>query len=127
MNPYFSRQEGMAVLSILADIATADELTMGEAGLMSYIGEKLGLANQRDLNVVKGLMPEQVIPVISQMSYEKRKLLTCMMLMMVFHDGVLSQEERQLYPEIAYQCNLPVDEEIQPQEAHYLVGNWLNS
>ena len=127
MNPYFSRQEGMAVLSILADIATADELTMGEAGLMSVIGEKLGLANQRDLDIVKALTPGEVIPVISQMNYEKRKLITCMMLMMTFHDGMVSNEEQQLYPEIAYQCNLTVNESIQPQEAHYLVGNWLNS
>ena len=127
MNPYFSRQEGMAVLSILADIATADELTMGEAGLMSVIGEKLGLANQRDLDQVKNLSPRQVIPIISQMSYEKRKLVTCMMLMMVFQDGRLSEEEKVLYPEIASQCNLTIDEDIMPQEAHYLVGNWLNS
>lgn len=127
MYPYFSRQEGMAVLSILADIATADELTYGEAGLMSVIGEKLGLANQRDLDVVKTLSPQQVIPVISQMSYDKRKLVTCMMLMMIFQDGKLSEEEQELYPEIASLCNLTIDENIQPQEAHYLVGNWLNS
>ena len=127
MNPYFSRQEGMAVLSILADMATADELTMGEAGFMSVIGEKLGLANQRDLDIVKALTPDQVIPVISQMSYEKRKLVTCMMLMMIFQDGFLSEEEKQLYPEIASQCNLAINENIQPQEAHFLVGNWLNS
>lgn len=127
MNPYFSRQEGMAVLSILADMATADELTMGEAGFMSVIGEKLGLANQKDLDIVKALTPGQVIPIISRMSYDKRKLVTCMMLMMTFYDGVLSNEEQQLYPEIAYQCNLTVNESIQPQEAHYLVGNWLNS
>ena len=127
MNPYFSRQEGMAVLSILADIATADELTYGEAGLMSVIGEKLGLANQRDLDIVNSLTPNQVIPIISQMSYEKRKLVTCMMLMMIFQDGEASEEERELYPEIAAQCNLTVDEDILPQEAHYIVGNWLNS
>ena len=127
MNPYFSRQEGMAILSILADIATVDGLTMGEAGLMSVIGEKLGLANQRDLDVVNSLSPEQVIPIISQMNYTKRKLVTCMMLMMVFQDGRLSEGEEELYPEIASQCNLTVDENIQPQEAHYFVGNWLNS
>lgn len=127
MYPYFSRQEGMAVLSILADIATADELTYGEAGLMSVIGEKLGLANQRDLDIVNSLTPSQVIPIISQMSYEKRKLVTCMMLMMVFQDGEASEEEGELYPEIAAQCNLTVDEDILPQEAHYIVGNWLNS
>lgn len=127
MNPYFSRQEGMAVLSILADMATADELTMGEAGFMSVIGEKLGLANQRDLDIVKALTPDQVIPVISQMSYEKRKLVTCMMLMMIFQDGYLAEEEKQLYPEIATRCNLAINENIQPQEAQLLIGNWLNS
>lgn len=127
MNPFFSRQEGMAVLSILADIATADDLTMGEAGLMSLICEKFGLANQRDLDAVNELSPSQVIPVISRMSYEKRKIVTCMMLLMVFQDGNLSPEEKFLYPEIASQCNLVVDEDISPQEAHYIVGNWLNS
>ena len=114
-------------MSILADISTADEMTMDEAGFMSVIGEKLGLANQRDLDIVKALMPEQVIPIISQMSYDKRKLVTCMMLEMIFCDGMLSNEERQLYPEIAYQCNLIVDEDIQPQEAQFLIENWLNS
>lgn len=50
-----------------------------------------------------------------------------MMLMMAFQDGRLSEEEKLLYLEIASLCNLVVDEDIQPQEAHYLVGTWLNS
>ena len=127
MNPYFSRQEGMAVISILADMATADVLTMDEAQLGSVISEKLGLNNQRDLEAIRDLSPEQVIPVISVMSYEKRKLVTCMMLMMALQDGRLSADEKMLYPEIATRCNLVIDENIQPQEAPYLVGNWLNS
>ena len=127
MNPYFSRQEGMAILSILADIATADELTMEEAGLMSIIGGKLGLDNQRDLDAINELTPDVVAPIISRMNYEKRKLVTCMMLLMVFQDGILSEEEKYLYPEIAAQCNLVVEEDIPPQEANYLVRNWLIS
>lgn len=127
MNPYFSRQEGMAVISILADMATADVLTMDEAQLGSVISEKFGLNNQRDLEAIRDLSPEQVIPVISVMSYEKRKLVTCMMLMMALQDGRVSADEKMLYPEIATRCNLVIDENIQPQEAHYLVGNWLNS
>ena len=127
MNPYFSRQEGMAVISVLADMATADDLTMDEAQLGSVISEKLGLNNQRDLETIRDLSPEQVIPVISGMSYEKRKLVTCMMLMMALQDGRVSSDEKMLYPEIASRCNLVIGENIQPQEAHYLVGNWLNS
>ncbi len=127
MNPYFARQEGMAVISILADMATADVLTMDEAQLGSVISEKFGLNNQRDLEAIRDLSPEQVIPVISVMSYEKRKLVTCMMLMMALQDGRVSADEKMLYPEIATRCNLVIDENIQPQEAHYLVGNWLNS
>ena len=128
MNPYFSRQEGVAVLCLLGNVAMADELTMGEDELAGLIAQKLGFANPRDLHAMfEQLTLDSVISVISRMNYEKRKLVTCMLLLMVFHDGVLTEEEKDVYPEIVSQCNLIFDENISPQEANYIVSNWLNS
>lgn len=106
MNPYFSKDEAMAIISIVIDVVLVDgRVDPGEDQYVGVLANKFGLSKQ-DVLTAQGLAANQVAPVLSRMSYEKRKWATTFLMGATMADGFTSRQECQIASMIMDNCNL---------------------
>lgn len=126
MNPYFSKDEAMAIISIVIDVVLVDgRVDPGEDQYVGVLANKFGLSKQ-DILTAQGLAPNQVAPVLSRMSYEKRKWATTFLMGATMADGFTSRQECQIASMIMDNCNL-VDWDYDPKKIGEALKQWLNS
>lgn len=129
MYPCFSKEEALAVISVVIDIALADNrLDPNEDQFVGVLATKMGLSKLEVRNAQK-LQPNVVAPTLSRMTYDKRKLVTFMLLATSAVDGFSSRTELAAVMMICANCNLvnPNDLEVSPERVAREVKKWLDS
>lgn len=129
MYPCFSRDEALAVISVVIDIALADNrLDAKEDQFVGVLATKMGLSKQ-DVRSAQMLQPDDVAPTLSRMTYDKRKLVTFMLLATTAVDGFSSRTELAAVMIICANCNLvnPTELDVSPDRVAREVKKWLDS
>lgn len=125
MNPFFVKEEAIAIISIVLDVVFVDnKLDPSENKYVCILADKFNLGKQ-DVVFARSLTPNQVSATLSRMSYEKRKLATCFLMGAAMADGFSSRLECQIATMIIENCNLV--ECFNPQEILDSIKNWLES
>lgn len=129
MYPCFSKEEALAVISVVIDIALADNrLDPNEDQFVGVLATKMGLS-KLEVRYAQKLQPNVVAPTLSRMTYDKRKLVTFMLLATSAVDGFSSRTELAAVMMICANCNLvnPNDLEVSPERVAREVKKWLDS
>lgn len=116
----------MAIISIVIDVVLVDgRVDPGEDQYVGVLANKFGLSKQ-DVSTAQSFTPNHVAPVLSHMSYEKRKWATTFLMGATMADGFTSRQECQIASMIMDSCNL-VNWDYNPQKLGEAIKQWLNS
>ena len=126
MYPSFSKNEAIAILSIVIDVVLVDgHIDSGEVEYVQLIANRLNLT-ERDIQEAKRLQPADVAPVLRVMSYDKRKVAAGILLASSLADGYAAHSEVAVMSMIIDNCNLP-DLDFDPTIIQRVFQDWLNS
>lgn len=122
--PIFSKDEARAILSLVIDMVVVDsDVAIQEYQYVTSVANRFGL-DELDIREVQTLSPHFVANTVSAMSYEKRKIASCLVFMASITDAKIANAEKILFDILARNCNF-VD--IGDEDAGLIVYNWLNN
>ena len=122
--PIFSKDEARAILSLVIDMVVVDsDVDIQEQLYVSIVAHRFGLG-ELDIRIAQTLSPQFVANAVGSMSYEKRKIASCLVFIASIADEKIANAERRLFDMVARNCNF-VD--IGDDDASLIVYNWLNN
>lgn len=132
MNISFSKFEGAAVLKLLMSMSFADRRSSSEFMWIDKIARVLEIITTADhdeeekvlRHIYNSIEDEQAFHTISKMNYERRRLITAMVVLVMKADGKLTADEREWYSYIAYKCDLIAEAHFTYAEAMKIVAGW---
>lgn len=120
----FTKSEARAIMSVVIDMIAVDgKVHKNEEWLGTQLMNKLGMSDS-DMNIAKNMQPGEVVPVISGMSWDKRKLVSYILAAIAAIDGYVDQNESATYYFISHHCNL-ITSEIDTDVAMKAVKEFL--
>ena len=132
MNISFSKFEGAAILKLLMSMSFADRRSRSEFMWIDKIARVLEIITTADhdeeekvlRHIYNSIEDEQAFHTISKMNYERRRLITAMVVLVMKEDGKLTDDEREWYSYIANKCNLIAEAHFTYREAMAIVMGW---
>lgn len=131
MNISFSKFEGAAILKLLMSMSFADRRSSSEFMWIDKIARRLEIITpdvdeeEKVLrHIYNSIEDEQAFHTISKMNYERRRLITAMVVLVMKEDGKLTADEREWYSYIAYKCDLIAEAHFTYVEAWKIVAGW---
>lgn len=122
--PIFSKDEARAILSLVIDMVVVDsDVDVQEQLYVTIAAHRFGL-DELDIRKAQTLSPHFVANTVGSMSYEKRKIASCLVFLASIADAKIANAERRLFDMLARNCNF-VD--IGDEDAGEIVYNWLNN
>lgn len=120
----FTKSEARAIMSVVIDMIAVDgKVHKNEEWLGTQLMNKFGMSDS-DMNLAKNMQPGEVVPVISGMPWEKRKLVSYILASIAAIDGYVDQNESATYYFISHHCNL-ITSEIDTDVAMKAVKDFL--
>lgn len=120
----FTNSEARAIMSVVIDMVCVDgKIHKNEEWLVNQLCKKFGFGNS-DIKLAQNMQPGEVVPVISGMSWEKRKLVSYILATAAAIDGYVDQNESATYYFISQHCNL-ITSEIDNDVAMKAVKDFL--
>ena len=120
----FTNSEARAMRSVVIDMVCVDgKIHKNEEWLVNQLCKKFGFGNS-DIKLAQNMQPGEVVPVISAMSWEKRKLVSYILATAAAIDGYVDQNESATYYFISQHCNL-ITSEIDNDVAMKAVKDFL--
>lgn len=126
MNISFSKFEGAAILKLLMSMSFADRRSRDEFMWIDKIARALDINEEEKVlrHIYNSIEDEQAFHTISKMNYERRRLITAMVVLVMKGDGKLTADEREWYSYIANKCDLIAEAHFTYREAMAIVAGF---